>query len=162
MIFYGAGTKRIFYHSAGLATGLTVTAYVWNTSLVKSDAQSLTEVSDGLYYFDYNYSAVGNWPIVIMEGGIGTVGTTIRIFSPTVGGGSGATATVYTVLDGDEDPIDGASVWVTTDEAGTIIIASGTTNSFGKVTFYLDSGTYYVWTQKAGYDFTNPDTEVVA
>jgi len=75
--------------------------------------------------------------------------------------GAGATATTYTVLDGDSNPIDGVAVWVTTDEAGTNIVASGTTNDSGKVTFMLDSGTtYYMWSQKAGYNFTNPGTEV--
>lgn len=76
--------------------------------------------------------------------------------------GSGATATVYTVLDGDTNPIDGVSVWVSTDLAGTNVVASGTTDDSGEVTFMLDSGTtYYLWSQKAGYNFTNPDTEVV-
>jgi hypothetical protein len=74
---------------------------------------------------------------------------------------TGAYEKVYTVLDDEEDPIDGVSVWVTTDIEGTNVIASGTTNVFGKVTFYLDAGTYYFWSQKAGYDFTNPDTEIV-
>jgi len=30
------------------------------------------------------------------------------------------------------------------------------------VTFYLDTGTVYVWRQKSGWNFTNPDTETVA
>ncbi|MEO5366054.1 MAG: SpaA isopeptide-forming pilin-related protein [Magnetococcus sp. WYHC-3] len=59
-------------------------------------------------------------------------------------------------------PIDGAEVWVTTDSAGTNVVASGTTNASGVVTFYLDAGTYYVWSKKAGYDFSNPDTEIVS
>ena len=29
------------------------------------------------------------------------------------------------------------------------------------IVFYLDPGTYYVWAAKAGYNFTNPDTEIV-
>jgi len=75
--------------------------------------------------------------------------------------GAGSTASIYTVLDGDANPIDGASVWVSTDVAGSNVVASGVTNALGKVTFYLDAGTYYIWSQKAGYDFTNPDIEVV-
>lgn len=58
-------------------------------------------------------------------------------------------------------PISGAFVWVTTDVAGANIVASGYTNTFGVVTFYLDDGTYYVWRSHADYSFTNPDTEVV-
>ena len=51
---------------------------------------------------------------------------------------------------------------VTTDEAGTNVVASGTTNTSGQVVFYLDAGTYYVWREKSGWNFTNPDTETVA
>jgi hypothetical protein len=53
-------------------------------------------------------------------------------------------------------------MWVTTDEAGNNVIASGRTDSYGNVTFYLDAGTVYIWGQKDGYNFTNPDTEVVS
>lgn len=76
-------------------------------------------------------------------------------------GGPLASANIYTVLDGDSNPIESVSVWVTTDVAGTNTIRSGTTNSSGEVTFYLDAGiTYYYWCQKDGYNFTNPDTEI--
>jgi len=30
------------------------------------------------------------------------------------------------------------------------------------VTFYLSAGTYYIWRQKAGYTFDDPDQEVVS
>ena len=59
-------------------------------------------------------------------------------------------------------PIDGAAVWVTTDSAGTDVIASGTTNDSGEVTFYLDAGTKYIWRSRSGFNFDNPDEEVVA
>lgn len=75
--------------------------------------------------------------------------------------GSGATTKVYTVTDSSSGlPIADVNVWVTTDAAGSNIVASGDTNASGQVTFYLDSGTtYYIWRQKAGYNFTNPDSE---
>jgi len=76
--------------------------------------------------------------------------------------GIGAITWPYTVTDGDGNPVEGCDVWVTSDVAGTNILASGTTNSSGVVTFYLDSGTVYVWRQKSGYDATNPDTETVS
>jgi len=59
-------------------------------------------------------------------------------------------------------PIADADVWVTTDEAGTNVIASGKTDQNGDVTFYLDAGTIYMWRQKSGFNFDNPDTEVVS
>lgn len=80
-----------------------------------------------------------------------------------IAGGAGAITWTYTVTDSvPGNPIDGVEVWVTTDSAGTNIIASGTSSSLGVVTFYLDAGTYYIWCKKAGYNFTNPDTEVVS
>jgi len=78
--------------------------------------------------------------------------------------GAGAVAFTYTVTDSSNNqPIDGAEVWVTTDSGGTNIVAgTSTTNAQGEVTFYLDPATYYFWTKKAGYNFTNPDTEIVS
>lgn len=52
----------------------------------------------------------------------------------------------------DSSPLEGASVWVSTDANGTNVVA-GTlvTNSMGEVTVLLDAGTYYVWMQADGY-----------
>ena len=74
--------------------------------------------------------------------------------------GAGAITWTYTLTVAGQ-PLADAQVWVTTDLAGANIIASGTTNQNGVVTFYLDAGTVYVWCAKSGYSFTNPDTEVV-
>ena len=76
--------------------------------------------------------------------------------------GTGNIKSTYTVKDGDSNPIDGVDVWVTTDVAGNNVVASGVTNIQGQVDFYLNAGTYYLWSQKAGYDFDNPDVEVVS
>ena len=78
----------------------------------------------------------------------------------SVGGiGSGALSCTWTQKDDDENPMDNVQVWLTTDDAGANVIA-GTllSNSSGEVTFMLDAGTYYVWREKAGYNFTNPQT----
>jgi len=76
---------------------------------------------------------------------------------------AGAIEWTYTVTDADTGALlDGVAVWVTTDSAGTNIIASGITNDSGVVTFHLDAGTRYIWRSRAGYNFTNPDTEVIA
>ena len=77
--------------------------------------------------------------------------------------GSGAITWIYNLTDSVTHlPIADASIWISTDLAGTNIIASGITDAFGNVTFYLDAGTVYVWAQKSGWNFTNPDTEVVS
>lgn len=76
---------------------------------------------------------------------------------------AGATAFTYTLTSSvDAAPIANAQVWITTDASGDKVIASGVTDSSGQVTFYLNAGTYYVWRQKAGWNFSNPDTETVS
>jgi hypothetical protein len=81
--------------------------------------------------------------------------------APTGGAGSGAIAKTLTVTDG-TDPLDNVNVWVTTDAAGSNVIASGQTDANGHVTFHCDAGTYYVWCELAGYNFNNPATETWA
>lgn len=81
----------------------------------------------------------------------------------TGGTGSGAVACTYTTTETDgTTPISSVFVWVTSDLAGANLIASGWTDVNGEVTFNLTSGaTVYVWRSKSGYNFSNPDTEVV-
>jgi hypothetical protein len=77
--------------------------------------------------------------------------------------GAGAIAWTYTLTDeGTGLPIPDADIWVSSDIAGQNILASGRTNQAGQIIFYLDTGTVYVWRQKSGWNFTNPDTEVVS
>ena len=76
--------------------------------------------------------------------------------------GSGAITHTYTVTDG-VNPIENVDVWVTTDIENTIVVAgTSKTDVSGEVTFYLDAGTYYFWSQKSGFSFPNPDTEVIS
>lgn len=78
-----------------------------------------------------------------------------------VGSGAGAIATEITVNVGGA-PADGVEVWVSSDAAGANVIA-GTlvTDAFGKVTFMLDPGSYFLFKQRAGVNFVNPETIVV-
>lgn len=77
-------------------------------------------------------------------------------------GGAGSISVPFTVNDNASNPIDGVALWVSTDSAGTNVIA-GTifTNGSGLATFMLDPGSYYVWLQRNGYNFTNPQTLTV-
>ena len=76
--------------------------------------------------------------------------------------GSGSTSHEVTVNVAGS-PEAGVDVWVSTDSAGSNVVA-GTlvTDAFGKATFMLDSGTYYLWAQKAGANFTNPTSFTVS
>ena len=64
-------------------------------------------------------------------------------------------------------PIEGVNVWFY-DENSTYIVWAGVTDSNGYArdvfNFHprLDPGTYKVYRQRAGYSFSDPDTEVVS
>jgi hypothetical protein len=90
-------------------------------------------------------------------------GSTGKALTDCAAVGAGAITFTYTLTSSvDSAPIGSATVWVTSDEAGLYVVASGTTDANGEVVFYLDAGTYYVWRYKVGWNFTNPDTEAVA
>lgn len=77
--------------------------------------------------------------------------------------GSGAVSFPVTINDEDSNPIDGVEVWISTDSAGASVVAGTlSTDALGLATFMLDAGTYYLWRQKSGYNFTNPVTIVVS
>ena len=78
--------------------------------------------------------------------------------STRLGTGGGSTSYVVTITRPDgTTPISGASVWVTTDSAGGNVIAGTlTTNGSGVATFMLDAGSYYLWRQAEGWNFSNP------
>jgi len=76
--------------------------------------------------------------------------------------GSGAVSTTVVCQVGGS-PVDGVEVWVTTDAAGTNVVAGTiTTDSSGEVDFMLDAGDYYVWRKKAGINFSNPQDLTVS
>lgn len=72
-------------------------------------------------------------------------------------GPGGISVTIPVTSDG--KPVDGAAVWITTDPEGTNQIAGIIhTDTFGNTNpeFTLESGIFYVWVQKAGINFPNP------
>lgn len=78
---------------------------------------------------------------------------------------SGANEVTFTVRNSVTNlPIDGATVWISTDLAGTNVIWSGATDAFGEARNingekpFLNNGTYYGWVQDSGYTDTNPTT----
>lgn len=67
--------------------------------------------------------------------------------------GSGLGALTRTIgITAGGNPVEGASVWVTTDEAGTNVVAAAVTDSMGEATLLLDAGTYYVFMQADGFE----------
>lgn len=68
----------------------------------------------------------------------------------------------YTLNDQDGNPIADAAVWATSDPDGDTIVATARTNALGQVNFFLAAGTYYIFRQKVGFTFDNPDQQEVS
>ena len=167
----------------GKAIGDGVTAWVTanigslnNLSAADVNAQvdaALADIHlDHLLAVDYDPSSKPGVATALLnelvqnDGGVSQFTVNALERAPSGGGGSavgsGSTSHEVTINAGG-NPQDGAEVYVTTDSAGTNVVA-GTlhTNTHGKATFQLDAGTYYLWVQKAGVNFTNPTTFTVS
>jgi hypothetical protein len=142
-----------------------------------TDAHSdggLLHQDDGYYRLDVPDAAFASGAPAVMIGGVATgmvvIGTYYQINTTGItifpAGAIEFTYTVTETVSG--DPIEGAEVWISTDIAGNNVIWKGDTDAFGVAMDVngelpmLDAGTYYFWSQKAGYTFVNPDTEVVS
>lgn len=94
-------------------------------------------------------------------------GSWLTAGGPLVLGTIPVSYTLTLAPEGSGTPIANAEVHISTDPAGLNVIAAGTTNALGELVingqtvFWLPKGTFYYWRSKAGYSFTNPDTEVV-
>mgnify|MGYP001766269939 CR=1 FL=1 len=67
------------------------------------------------------------------------------------GGGSGTGTYTDTIKDPDGTPLDGVRVQLSTDAAGNNRVYEAFTNALGVFTMNPDPGTYYRWTDLAGY-----------
>jgi hypothetical protein len=126
-----------------------------------------TEIGLGIYSYLLDSLEAIPGPISLVITGVGVIQQNLffRVKTLVVGGSD----FTYTVTDSVTlNPIAGASVWITTDLAGTNGVWIGITDAFGVARDgngnlpVLDPGTYYVWKQVAGYlDDDSPDTEIV-
>ena len=136
----GVGTSANVTYLAGLSVPVDNLVLALGTGGLVEKLNSMLEAAGLAYRF--TAAALAEAPT---EAGIGAITFTYTLTSSV-----------------NASPIADADVWVTTDSAGSNVIAVGRTNAAGQVVFYLDAGTVYVWRQKTGWTFANPDTEVVA
>ncbi len=129
--------------------------------------ETLSDQIDGITPSDPAATADAVWDELSSEHVIaGSFGKFLDAAVSSVSGsaGAGSQSETLTIKDNSGNPISGAEVWVSTDEAGTNVVA-GTLNTddFGQVTFLLDPGTYYLWADDAGHRFSpNPQQIVVS
>jgi len=151
-------------HSTGSwAAGTTSSSSITDTAnaVWASTTRTLTSLGTLVADIDSLLSAnhgVGSW---LTGDGTGSSG------GPLILGTIPVSYTLTLAPEGSGTPIANAEVHISTDPAGLNVIAAGTTNVLGELVingqtvFWLPKGTFYYWRSKAGYSFTNPDTEVV-
>jgi len=76
---YNVGVNRISYRARGFAVGKTVTGYMWAPSLVKSSLLTFTEIGEGLYYLDFDFSAEGTYTGKFFENGVAMITGVFRV-----------------------------------------------------------------------------------
>lgn len=145
------------------ATFETPLAANWATYATTMSEQSTT----GFYAGTFPVVAAGEYSVSIRRKMSGSVATTDPVYGAgqiawggtavIVPTGSGSGAFQYTItVQVSGVPKDNVTVWVTTDNLGVNVIASGQTDSNGNVTFQLDAGNYYAWCELGGDAFPNP------
>jgi hypothetical protein len=152
-------------------TGLTLEAQLVDTAGVDVGSAITTgfvEIGGGNYEWTNAAMPTGFRGVVkfnISPGGtlMAIVAINPETVEPSSLIGPGSIAWCITVEDGLAQPISGAEIWVSTDIAGLNVIAGTlTTDDFGQVTFMLDAGSYYVWKDHPGFNFTNPELITVS
>lgn len=130
-----------------------------DTSATENDATN----APGLYTFNLTQSETNGDKLVFSgqstTANIEIVPQVVYTVERSSEAGSGALPVTITIRTVDSAPVANAEVWITTDAVGLNTIA-GTllTNSSGVVNFLLDTGSYYMWAQKPGYNATMPQT----
>jgi len=168
LVFDSAGVECSYTRAAGLATTIAlITLASANSAHADGGFKQVDSTkAPGLYRLDLPDAVCAQGvPFAIASIKFDDViaeSVLIRIESNPSGSGS-IEFTITVNNDDTGNPIAGASVWVTTDAAGTNVIA-GTlaTDAAGQVTFFLDAGTAYVWVAAEDYTGTNPTQVTVS
>jgi hypothetical protein len=113
-------------------------------------------------------TAISNAVWSATQSGFQTPGTFGYLFDAPVSGqpgytdGTGVVAFTYTLTSqSDNSPIAGVRVTASNDIAGSHVVAEAISNAAGTVIFHLDAGRYYLWREKPGWSFVDPDIQDV-
>lgn len=152
---------------SGLGSGFTLQLAKAGGAFVASGGTK-AEMANGWYtYLATAAEANALGPVSIIVTGAGAIQQNLEyVVQQRNPNAISFTYTVTNVSTG--APLEGVEVTITTDSAGNNVIWNGDTDTLGVARDdegrlpYLDPGTYFMWSQKAGYSFSNPDTEVVS
>lgn len=168
--------QKITVFAFNTTTALPVTADAANitadVSLDDSTPVSVidvnpTEISGGYYSFDVTQAETNADKLHIIAASTSSNVVVIGdpssvIYTTTTAAGAGATEAILNLKDSAAAIVADADVRIrATNDTSAAVVASGRTDSFGNVTFYLDAGTYYRWAEKASTNFTNPQSFTV-
>lgn len=139
-----------------------------NGGAFAAGAGTKAEIGDGWYSYNLTAGETDTpGPLSIRVTGTGALVQNLAYSVETLI--VGAVQFTYTLTDSSSnEPIEGVSVWFTTDSGGTNVVWQGETDTFGVARDgggslpYLAAGTYFVWRSKVGYVFTDPDQEEVS
>lgn len=159
-----AGAKGVFTRAGGTPSSFALAALANDTAPwqaggfieldpVNNAGMYRLDVPNGAFIVGAPFTSVS----LYFTGVLGeAVIVMIQAASTAVGpGGSAYTATVE--RSDTSAPIAGASLWITTDQAGANVIAGTlSTNAQGAATFQLQAGGYFLWTYAQGFNATNP------
>lgn len=148
---YGAGTAGYI-----VGNGIPANTVIGAAIQAKTDLINTATFWAGAFTINTTKvyaDAVANSVVkVIASNAVGSGGTV----------GPGSISFTVTINDDMANPLDGAEVWVSTDEVGSNVIA-GTlnTNAMGQATFLLNAGSYWLWVNHSGYNRDNPTSITV-
>ena len=147
----------------GLGSTFMVELKLPGASVFYDGSGSKLEMELGWYkYISPAAESVSRGIVAMSASGVGTTQQNMVWQIGDVKSGFGAIAHTVTV-EVDGNAINGAEVWITSDEAGANLVAGTViTNADGNANFWLDADTYYVFIRASGQNFTNPTTITVS
>lgn len=174
-----ASQRRVYFHLVDVTDGMTPEVgeaggqpqvSIDGAAFADAGIGVLVAVGNGRYYAELAQATVATAGSIIQTryksaNTAECPGDSVQVVgidptTPLIGAGSTSHPVIVTQPDG-VTPIEGVAVWVSTDAAGSNVIA-GTlyTDALGRINttigFMLDPGGYYLWRQRSGWNFANP------
>lgn len=158
------GAQMVSAVNGSAFTGAVTVKVTGDGGIQAPGAGAVTHEGSGFHSYVPSQAETNYAHVAFTFEGAGAVPTTVQVYTELAAAGTGAITWTYTLTNSvNGQPIADADVWVTSDAQGLNVLASGKTDQAGVVTFFLDAAAaVYVWRQKSGWNFSNPDVEQIA